>query len=327
MENDPLIILCGMPRSGTTWLGKLFDSHPASLYFHEPDSVQPFSTIPLLANPESVGETQNELRRFVASLPRSNSTKVCGSLPLFPKEYLSFGRFAWRRFSVFAAKVGAKVFGEFPVLDSMRPRSAKQVYLTWKSIESVGRLGFFAKTLPQARIVFEIRHPCGSIASVKRGERQGRFSAEDSISNDFGLMEKLLDTDLARQRQLSMEELKAAHPIERQAWQWLLFNEKALNELENCTNAMIVRYEDLCADPLATTRRLFAFSGLSWNPQTEDFLSSSTRDEKKDYYSVFKNPEQAANKWKQELSEEEVERVRNVVAGSRAGALYFEALS
>ena len=31
-------LLFGMPRPGTPWLGKVFDSQPATLYRHEPDS-------------------------------------------------------------------------------------------------------------------------------------------------------------------------------------------------------------------------------------------------------------------------------------------------
>ena len=36
----PLIFLCGMARSGTSWLGKILDSHPDTLYRHEPDIVE-----------------------------------------------------------------------------------------------------------------------------------------------------------------------------------------------------------------------------------------------------------------------------------------------
>jgi len=324
MSNDQLIILCGMPRSGTTWLGKLFDSHPDSLYLHEPDSVTPFTGIPLLVSANAGDAERQELRAFVEKLTESRSTKVCGSLPMFNKRYLGAVGHIWCRIAVLGAKLGSRVFGEFPVLAQLRPASAGKVYIAWKSIESVGRLGFFANALPEVRLVFEIRHPCGSIASVKRGEQQGRFSAQDSISNDYGLMTLLLDTDAARSRELTLEKLKASHPIERQAWQWLLFNEKALGELENCKNATLVRYEDLCAKPVEVTQRLFEFAGLSWNTQTEGFLASSTQGEKKDYYSVYKNPERAANKWKEELTEEEIKMVRDVVAGSRAGALYFD---
>ena len=35
------ILIVGAPRSGTTWLAKILDSHPDVLYRHEPDEVVP----------------------------------------------------------------------------------------------------------------------------------------------------------------------------------------------------------------------------------------------------------------------------------------------
>ena len=36
-----LILVVGAPRSGTTWLAKIIDSHPDVLYRHEPDETLP----------------------------------------------------------------------------------------------------------------------------------------------------------------------------------------------------------------------------------------------------------------------------------------------
>ena len=33
------VMLVGSPRSGTTWMAKIIDSHPQVLYRHEPDST------------------------------------------------------------------------------------------------------------------------------------------------------------------------------------------------------------------------------------------------------------------------------------------------
>src|SRR5690349_19178518 len=48
---DPLgagiTFILGAPRSGTTWLGKIFDSHPSVLYRHEPD-IAAAAKLPLL---------------------------------------------------------------------------------------------------------------------------------------------------------------------------------------------------------------------------------------------------------------------------------------
>ena len=35
--SGPPILLFGAPRSGTSWLGRILDSHPDTLMRHEPD--------------------------------------------------------------------------------------------------------------------------------------------------------------------------------------------------------------------------------------------------------------------------------------------------
>ena len=39
MNDRELTIIIGAPRSGTTWLAKVFDSHTGVFYRHEPDQL------------------------------------------------------------------------------------------------------------------------------------------------------------------------------------------------------------------------------------------------------------------------------------------------
>ena len=84
---DRPILALGMPRSGTTWLGKILDSHPQTLYRHEPDTWRRLDTVPLFASPARRADLCPVLREFIASLPDMLADRVCGKRPLFPKSY------------------------------------------------------------------------------------------------------------------------------------------------------------------------------------------------------------------------------------------------
>jgi hypothetical protein len=198
------ILVFGMPRSGTTWIGKLFDSHPDTLYRHEPDSLRRLS-IPLFPEHGDSPGYRDELERFVALLPGLRSPEVVGKQPLFPKSYQSATALAAYRASVMGAKVASRVRRHFPC--PYRPTAAnfEGVRLVWKSIESPGRLGVCINALPEARAIHLMRHPCGYIASVLRGEAKRKFSDLKPSANDLWLLKMLLATPTAKTHQLSLD--------------------------------------------------------------------------------------------------------------------------
>ena len=62
-----LILLFGMPRSSTTWIGKVFDSHPEEVYRHEPDSqFQLREILELLPSSPDPGRYREKLEEYVA---------------------------------------------------------------------------------------------------------------------------------------------------------------------------------------------------------------------------------------------------------------------
>ncbi len=318
---DPIVLLVGMPRSGTTWIGKIFDSHPDTLYRHEPDSIEPISSLPVTASVRDAERYRADVYAFASRLPGMCSAKVAGSLPVFSKSYRSrIGDYS-QQAGIVVAKLASRLFGEWGVPQFLRYERIPQLRVVWKSIESTGRLGVLLRLLT-TRSVLILRHPCGYVASVLRGEARNKFGDSDGSSEDYGILEMLLETDSARECGLTMETLRAAEPIERLAWRWRLFNDKALKDIQDRADALVIRYEDLCTAPLVQARMLFRFAGLDWSPQTERFLAESTSVSRSGYYSVFKNPREAAWGWRNELSQASIDRIMAVAQAGKAGERY-----
>lgn len=315
-----------MPRSGSTWLGKILDSHPDTLYRHEPDGLGHVNNLPLLVPPEQAGHYASLIEAFVRSLPHINHSRVSGKLPAFPKRYYSRHQLLFKRTNSLVSKLLGRVAGEFPLLRVKDYRAVEDLRVVWKSIESLGRLGALAKLMPEASAIHLIRHPCGYVQSVLRGEEQGRFVGTVKASEDFPVFEMLLNTALAREQGLTLQDLKACSPLERLAWRWTLFNEQALKDTAGLPNCQQVRYEDLCAHPEPVSRELFERLHLGWNPQVARFIRHSTAVNREGFYSVYKNPLLSAEKWRTALSPSHVERVTAIAALSRTGRMYAECL-
>jgi hypothetical protein len=316
------ILLMGLPRSGTTWLGKIFDSHPDTFYSHEPDSASRFRGIPLLIPPDLAGGERESLLKEVRRMRGIRTTSVVGKLPLFPKSYVSGLPLGLRAKELFLCKALSRGIGDFQVPKHVVGTADDAPAWAWKSIESSGRLGAIARALPESRAIFIIRHPCGVAASTLRGEQAQKF-IEKSSSEDWGFFESLSRIEQARSRGLSLERFREMSPIVRMAWRWALLNEKTLEDIDGLGNCMVLRYEDLCEHPEKVAREMFAFAGLAWSEQTEGFLSVSTRSEDTSYYSVVKDPKHSAHKWREQLPLQASQSILETVSASAAGRLFL----
>jgi hypothetical protein len=263
------------------------------------------------------------LQQFVAALPETSSARIAGKLPLFPKTYRGPLAFQLRKLLLLGSKALGRVSrAELPLPAMIDRGYSGDAWLVWKSIESLGRLGVIAWLLPDSHAVHILRHPCGYVSSVLRGESQGQLGGDVPSSEDYGLYQLLLQTAEARAHGLTLDGLRALQPVERLAWRWVIYNEKAMNDCSNLPACTRVRYEDLCADPVVCYQALFAATGLPWHDQTEAFVRASTESNSGSYYSVFRNPLEAARSWERQLAPEDIQRVLAITRGSRAGRLY-----
>ena len=127
----------------------------------------------------------------------------------------------------------------------------------WKSVISIGRVGIFARSIKERHVIVLLRHPCGHVASMLRGETEHRFPFPPS--EDYRLFEILLSTGPARQHGLTLDYLKSLHPAERLAWRWVIMYEKALQDIQGIDGCMSIRYEDVCVEPNDTRKKCSNF--------------------------------------------------------------------
>lgn len=318
-DYSKLILIFGQPRSGTTWIGKIFDSHPWTIYRHEPDRYRPLA-IPPLALPSPNEEAHAKLSAFASGLVDIRSTVVASKPPVFPKAYFSRPQYELFRTSAAISNLLGKTIGltecfyvpHIP-LDKTR--------VVWKSINSVGRIGLIMQALPGSKMVFIVRHPCGQIASMLKMDQHLRKQGYYGMADDFKHFELLLESDVAQKYKLSVSQLRSLSDVERLAWRWVIYNEKAIVELQQLADAMVVRYEDVCLDPPRFVKAMFDHVGLEVSAQTTNFLRRSTSSENARYYSVFKDPAVSAWKWRTQLSGTQIDLIYGITTDTPPGAL------
>jgi len=315
----------GYARSGTSWLGKIFDSHPEVLYLHEPDKVLHGKELPYFCQASEIPSSTKRAAEYFDGLLSVRDLNAVSILPLFRKSYRSYPEHLRYLASIATRKATQLVFGNRislanrPVRDPACLRDGGSCRFVVKSVSQLGRAGLLATAVPSLKTVLIVRHPCAQILSMLRGIKSDKFQR--------GLLEpSIVDTINARRRGLTMEKFLELPSVEQLAWQWLVFNEKAMEDLADRGDTRILRYRDLVRAPEAITKELFAFSGLPWARQTARFLYESQHSgHRYRYFGVYRSAEFAQNldAWKNALPTEDEGRIRAIVADSTPGRLFF----
>jgi hypothetical protein len=184
------IFILGVPRSGTSWLAKILDSHPDVLYRHEPDIVLRNSTLPSHCEPgEAAKLNACKAGDWLNALAALSNPRTAGERPIFRKSYHTARQTAVRKAIITFSKIaeGARlmknVIGSIKIPDFVDLDSAAYSKLVLKSVSSIARIPLLLEAAPEAHFIHIIRHPCGQVASVLRGFRSSRFEHEFSVAD------------------------------------------------------------------------------------------------------------------------------------------------
>jgi hypothetical protein len=321
-ETDITLIL-GTPRSGTSWLGKIFDSHPDVVYRHEPDSTALGKRLSSL-NEYAFG-SPTDARTYLRGLADIRTAKTVGALPIFRKSHHSRSEHLAQLLEIYFLLILERARGRSEAARTVQLDNGNKAFTTQsrplviKSVSLLQHAGFFARVVPELRVIVIVRHPCNTIASQLLGRRMHKLpnnSPNPAIAN----MEQ------ARRRGLNPNEFAGMTLVDQLAYQWLIVYEKAIEELADRSNCRIIRYEDLAVSAESTVNELFAFAHLPWSEATARFIERSQNSHwPSRYFGVLRPSSFHANadRWREALIPSEAQRILDIVGNSAPGRLYL----
>lgn len=297
-DGRPVFIM-GLPRSGTTWLAKMFDSHPQTYYLHEPDiSLRVKDALPEWPVAPYGDAVLEKTHAYCRSLEHVWTPRSTGKGPFFSKGFLSP-----------LDKLRQKVATAAGAAQSPPRADPEKIRLIMKSVSNFSRLGIFAHSSPQTRHIAVVRHPLGQVDSMLRGMKGGRFY-DTKITFDW-----LLRCPDAGGLGLSESVMNKASDAERVAWLWTLSTNAAAKL--DADNIRLVYYDNICVDPIGSFKELFEYSELDMPMATKNFLSSTTNTDGSDkYFGVNRVSADEPNKWRYQFSLAEQNRLWDIASRS-----------
>jgi len=304
-----------LARSGTTWLAKILDSHPATLYRHEPDRPPIFPTLPILADRDQADRYRAALAEFSHALPSLERVGTSGTLPVFRKKEEGVFRFQCRRVTTSVTRLASKRLGNIRVPRAFQLTNADNLRVVWKSVWSVGRLGCLVQALQPIQVIFLIRHPCGVIFSRRRGVEQRKMAPV--MPDEFAAL--IQSSSSVADRILAKTELRDT--VDLEAFRWAVLNSHAVSELRDQVGCMVIRYEDLCEDPYSAMRDILQTTNLPWDSQVERFIRHSTTSTSRRFYGLHRELKHV-DPWHLSVPGETKKRVLQIIEDTPAGEFY-----
>lgn len=313
-----MIFLFGSARGGSTWLGKILDSHPETLYLHEPDIVdRGDDLLPFWFDGPVTPEQKSNASTYLSRLCSQRNLRAVGTRPIFRKSYQNdLQRYA-RISLVYAGKgIGRK----FPAIEEKISvpdfsHAAASASLVIKSVSALGRAEALIEGAGGAmRPILLLRHPCAVVQSFLDGIRIGAMGEPPRITQLFATRSA---QSLGVTGQINPDDL-----VDNLVWGWVLANAEAHAAVTRA-GGIVLQYEALAADPEGVSKKLFADLGLRWSQATTDYIVEASQNGDGGYYSVSRDPNEAANKWKSKMDPELTTRIRNIACRHPLGSEYF----
>jgi hypothetical protein len=295
------ILVTGMPRSGTTWVGRVLCAGNGAGYLNEPFNLA-----------TSPGTIRVPVDHWYPYVTAENEGAIVGALePLLRFEY-PLGREIRRCRRYIDLLHTLKMWRSF-----VRGRGRRPLV---KEPHAVFSAEWFARRLA-SDVVVTVRHPAAVVSSWKRLDWSFDFA---NLLGQAALVRDVLGpfrSDMERA-------LEPCHDlVDRVALLWHVVYRTVAGYRERFPAFRVVRQEDLSREPVEGYRALYEALGLPLTRKAENAIAAASSAANPKETSV-ENPHETrldsrANltSWKRRLSDDEVDRIRNVT--EETAALFY----
>ena len=309
MKKKRLILVTGIPRSGTTWMGKMIGISPQAGYLWEPlgmghrpgvcaldpvwfpyitktNHAQYFNAITDTANYNY--NFKAEFNSIWAELKKARSINIIrtlkGRIRVMIVENIRFHKY----------------------------KKEKRVPL-FKDPLSLFLSEWYYKHF-DAKIIIMIRHPAAVIASHKR--LQWRLNSQLLLKQPALIQDHLNDY---RSELLSVKN-KTYDLIEDGIIMWNIIYSTVQKYRRKYKDWLFLKHEEVASDPLKHYPKIFNFIGIDYTLKIEESIKKYCLEPNMKSYNIEKRAHNiklyspgTAHSWKNEMSSEEVRKIRTCV--------------
>ncbi len=286
------VLVTGIHRSGTTWVGRMLAASSQLAYISEPLNV--------LHRP---GLLQMRVVHWYTYVCRENETGFLAS----------FANLLKYRYHLWAGMAALRSGGDFLRMG----RDVGVCLKGWafhrrplvKDPFAVFSLPWFAERF-HMQIVVTIRHPAGFASSLKR--LGWPFDFRDLLD------QPLLMRDHLEPYRRAMEAITPDDVVGQAAVLWAAVYRSVYKTVEQNPSIQVVRHEDLSLEPLEGFRKLYRTLNLEFTPRLgKAILDSSSSENPKEVsrqkaHAIQLDSRANLDNWKHRLSAEEILRIRRM---------------
>lgn len=315
------VLIVGLPRSGTTWVGRCLGYAAGTRYVNEPDNenIHPYAVrakrrlgrYPILG-PDDEAPADYERLWAVALKGGEQPAGLAGRV-----SYRLYNPIRWQAHP--EGRSSLRTWGRMLLAASAGFATPGHPVASEHLVVKSVFLPFAIDWLLQrwhGRVVLALRDPLNTIASWWQLGWRDVLGHHPAFASGSPEVPQLLAATLSGMRIPPLA--KNPSSLQRLAWQMGLLSSGLLSSYRRHPDWILARHDALCLDPVPAFKGLFERIALPWSVQAEEFVLHSDRPGA-GAFDTTRVAHDERERWRERLTDDQVSEVRGVLDGFDLG--------